>query len=141
LVDAVSTVLPAAEEKNVGILLETDLAPREFRSLLDRWAHPLVGANFDSGNSASLGYEPREEISTLGETIMNVHVKDRLRGGTTVPLGTGAANFDEVFGTLGDIGYRGPLILQTARDNDDVGVAARYLDMVRRWSVKYLGGA
>jgi L-ribulose-5-phosphate 3-epimerase len=138
LVDAVSAVLPSAEEKGVGILLETDLPPAEFRSLLDRWGHPNVGANFDSGNSASLGYDPIEEIATLGETIMNVHIKDRLLGGTTVPLGTGAARFDDVFGSLGRIGYRGPLILQTARDDDDVGAVRRYLAMVRRWSEKYL---
>jgi hexulose-6-phosphate isomerase len=139
LVEAISDVLPVAEEKGIGILLETDLPPAAFRSLLDRWSHPLVGANFDSGNSASLGYEPHQEISTLGETIRNVHVKDRLLGGTTVPLGTGAARFDDVFGSLGQIGYRGPLILQTARGDDDVGVATQYLGMVKRWSDKYLG--
>jgi hexulose-6-phosphate isomerase len=139
LVDAVSAVLPVAVEKDVGILLETDLPPSDFRSLLDRWGHPLVGANFDSGNSASLGYEPRDEIATLGETIRNVHIKDRLLGGTTVPLGTGAARFDDVFASLGRIGYAGSLILQTARDEDDVGAAVRYLGMVREWSDAYLG--
>jgi L-ribulose-5-phosphate 3-epimerase len=139
LVDAIADVLPDAEEKAVGILLETDLPPLEFRSLIDRWSHPLVGANFDAGNSASLGYEPREEIATLGNTIKNVHIKDRLRGGTTVPLGTGAAKFDDVFESLGRIGYDGALILQTARDDDDVGAASRYLAMVRRWSDSYLG--
>jgi hexulose-6-phosphate isomerase len=139
LVDAVSVVLPVAVENNVGILLETDLPPREFRTLLDRWGHPLVGANFDSGNSASLGYEPREEIATLGDTIRNVHIKDRLLGGTTVPLGTGAARFDDVFAGLAGIGYSGSLILQTARDEDDVGAATRYLEMVREWSDTYLG--
>lgn len=139
LVDAIAAVLPKAEEKKVGILLETDLVPAEFRSLIDRWSHPLVGANFDSGNSASLGYEPVDEIATLGDTIKNVHIKDRLRGGTTVPLGTGAAKFDDVFESLGRIGYDGALILQTARDVDDVGVASRYLGMVRQWSKTYLG--
>jgi L-ribulose-5-phosphate 3-epimerase len=139
LVDAISAVLPEAEEKEIGILLETDLPPLEFRSLIDEWSHPLVGANFDSGNSASLGFEPVEEIATLGDAIRNVHIKDRLRGGTTVPLGTGAANFDQVFESLGRIGYDGALILQTARDDDDVGAASRYLAMVRRWSDKYLG--
>jgi L-ribulose-5-phosphate 3-epimerase len=79
-----------------------------------------------------------EEIATLGDLIQNVHIKDRLRGGTTVPLGTGAANFDRVFESLGRIGYDGALILQTARDDDDVGAASRYLAMVRRWSDKYL---
>lgn len=141
LVAAVNAVLPDAEQQGVGVLLETDLPPLDFRSLIDQWSHPLVGANFDSGNSASLGYEPNEEIATLGDAIQNVHIKDRLLGGMTVPLGTGAARFDDVFASLGEIGYGGALILQTARDDDDVGAARKYLGMVRRWSDMYLTGS
>lgn len=138
LVEAIRAVLPEAEQNGIAVLLETDLAPREFRALLDQGNHPLIGANFDSGNSASLGYDAIEEITMLGDTIRNVHIKDRLRGGTTVPLGAGAVKFEDVFATLGAVGYRGPLILQTARDADDIAAASRYLGMVRTWSATYL---
>ena len=45
------------------------------------------------GNSASLGYDAQEEIDLLGNKIINVHIKDRIRSGTTVPLGTGDTDF------------------------------------------------
>ena len=45
----------------------------------------------DIGNSASLGLNPLDEFEAFGDRILNVHVKDRVLGGTTVPLGLGNA--------------------------------------------------
>jgi hexulose-6-phosphate isomerase len=72
--------------------------------------------NYDSGNSASLGYSVTEEFAAYGERIGSVHVKDRVRGGTTVPLGTGETDFESFFAALRRIEYGGDLILQVARD-------------------------
>lgn len=127
-----------AESAGVRLLLETDLPPAEFRELLDRGATPLLGANYDTGNSAASGYDSAEEIRILGDLIGNIHIKDRVFGGTTVPLGTGSADFAATFTALGEIGYSGPFILQTARDDDDVGAARRYHEMVRGWVAEYL---
>ncbi len=133
VVTAVSRCLLRAERSGIEIVFETSLPPEEFREFLERFRHPLVFANFDSGNSAALGFEPVHELSTLGSLISNIHIKDRVLHGTTVPLGTGYADFTAIFSTLAKIGYRGPFILQTARDPDDVGVAIRYRDMVRSY--------
>ena len=103
LIRGIQEVMPIAERNNIGIVFETSLPPQEFREFLMRFNHPLVGANFDTGNSASLGYEPVKEIRTLGDLIRNIHIKDRLLGGTTVPLGTGNADLNAVFRTLGEI--------------------------------------
>ena len=127
-------------EQHVRILLETDLPPLRFSRLLQR-LDGHVGANYDTGNSASLGYDPVAEVRVLAPWIKNVHVKDRVLGGTTVPLGQGAAQFDAFFAALGDAGYEGPLVLQTARDPDDLGVARRYLAMVKSWARNHLGKA
>jgi hexulose-6-phosphate isomerase len=64
-----------------------------------------------------------------------VHVKDRIIGGTTVPLGTGSADFEAVFNELGRISYRGNFILQTARaiDEDHATPLSRYRDMTALW--------
>jgi L-ribulose-5-phosphate 3-epimerase len=126
----VSQALPLAESRGVEIVFETSLPPTEFREFLERFHHPLVRANYDSGNSASLGFDPVEEITILGEMIGNIHIKDRLLHGTTVPLGKGNANFSAIFSTLAAIRYKGPFILQTARDPDHIGAAVRYRDMV-----------
>lgn len=68
-------------------------------------------------------------------------MKDRLLGGTTVPLGTGNANFEAVFKALGKIGYDGLVILQTARasDDDHAGTLARYAQMTQTWMEHYFG--
>jgi hexulose-6-phosphate isomerase len=133
LVTAVEAVLEEAAEHGVALLLETDLPPLTFRALLERFDHESVGANYDTGNSASLGYDMGAEVRILGPWIRNVHIKDRLLGGSTVPLGEGAASFDRFFEALAVVGYKGPFILQTARDVDDVGVAGTYLRMVKGW--------
>jgi L-ribulose-5-phosphate 3-epimerase len=140
LTAALAGLATEAEGAGVGILLETDLPPMRFRHLLERF-DGRVGANYDTGNSASLGYDPTGEVRLLGPWIRNVHVKDRVLGGTTVPLGSGDARFDAFFAALADVGYAGAFILQTARDPDDVGVARRYLQMVRSWVDRHLPGA
>jgi hexulose-6-phosphate isomerase len=90
-----------------------------------------VQANYDIGNSASLGFDPREELEAYGLKILNVHVKDRKLGGTTVPLGTGNANINFVLQKLQEIGYRGGLTMQAARGENDVETAIEHLKYVK----------
>jgi len=77
--------------------------------------HPLLRVNFDSGNSSSLGYNSAEEFAAYGDRIGSVHIKDRVRGGGTVPLGTGDADLPVVFKGLAALPYRGDYVLQIAR--------------------------
>jgi L-ribulose-5-phosphate 3-epimerase len=99
----------------VEIHLETSLVPEEFRRFLDRISHPMIKVNYDSGNSSSLGYASKDEFRAYGDRVGSVHIKDRVRGGGTVPLGTGDADFPSLFEALKSIGYRGPWVLQVAR--------------------------
>lgn len=120
-------VVPESEMTGVELHLETDLPPREFASVLSEISHPLVHANFDIGNSASLAYDPAEELPLIGPWLGSVHVKDRLRGGGTVPLGAGHADFATCFRLIRGAGFFGPFILQAARED---GVSE--LDLARR---------
>jgi len=116
--DVVATlkrVLPVVERTGVEIHLETSLPPDDFRRLLDRVPHRMVRVNYDSGNSASLGYDPRIEWAAYGDRVGSVHIKDRIRGGGTVPLGSGDADFPALFAALREFGYDGPWLLQVAR--------------------------
>jgi len=119
----------------VRIAFETDQAPDELARFIDRLEPEVFGVNYDIGNSAALGFDPAEELSRYGHRVVNVHVKDRLRGGTTVPLGLGNANFQAVFLALSHAGYRGNCILQTARaaDGQHGRVLAEYRDMTASW--------
>lgn len=121
----------------VTIVFECDYEPRALARFIAQLG-PEYGINYDIGNSASLGYDPVEEIHAYGGRILNVHVKDRVRGGTTVPLGTGNANFRAVFAELRKARYDGNYILQTARaaDGDHAGALQRYREMTERWIVE-----
>lgn len=119
----------------VKVVFESDFGPDELARFIARLAPTRFGINYDIGNSASLGMDPVAEISAYGERILNVHIKDRVLGGTTVPLGTGNANFDQVFAALARAGYQGTYILQTARaaDGKHAEVLCRYRDMALDW--------
>jgi L-ribulose-5-phosphate 3-epimerase len=117
------------------IIFESDLGPAVLARFIAAYPPARFGINYDIGNSASLGHDPHAEIAAYAARIDNVHVKDRLRAGGTVPLGQGAADLPAVFRLLAQAGYRGDFILQTARaeDGDDAGALCRYRDRVRAW--------
>jgi L-ribulose-5-phosphate 3-epimerase len=124
-------------KQRVKIVFESDLPPGELATFMAPLPRENFGINYDIGNSASLGYDPAEEIAAYAPRILNVHVKDRLRGGTTVPLGTGAAELAKAIRLIEQSGYTGQYVLQTARatDGDHSGALAGYRDMTVRWIV------
>ncbi len=116
LLTVLQSVVPAAEQAGVELHLETDLQPADLVAVLESVSHPLIRANYDIGNSASLGHDPVEELTLLKSWLGSVHVKDRVLNGGTVPLGTGAADFPTCFRLIYAAGFRGPFILQAARE-------------------------
>ena len=121
------------------VVFESDYVPQELARFIARLDPVLFGINYDIGNSAALGFTPSEEFGAYGQRVLNVHVKDRVLGGTTVPLGTGCVNFDAVFAVLAQIKYRGNFILQTARDADGnhSDALCNYRDMTVDWLKRY----
>ena len=130
---------PLLREHGMRIAFESDLPPVALAAFIDGFPGDLFGINFDIGNSASLGWDPVEEIPLLAPRIINVHVKDRVLGGTTVPLGTGAVDLPKVFGLLRDVAYGGNFILQTARAAD--GAHVETINRYRRFVAEQMGGA
>jgi hexulose-6-phosphate isomerase len=120
---------------NLHVIFESELAPGELARFIARLPADTFGLNYDIGNSAALGYKPEEEFAAYGHRIVNVHVKDRCLGGTTVPLGTGNADFPVVFGLLREANYGGHLIMQTARasDGDHAGALRQYMLRIKVW--------
>ena len=124
---------PEAERRGLLLCLEASLEPKRFRRLLEAVGHPSVRANHDIGNSAALGYSPADEFAALGPWISCVHIKDRKRGGGTVPLGTGDADFAGAFAALRAADYRGNFILQAARGPDELAWTKKNVAFARRW--------
>jgi len=120
---------------NLKIVFESDYPPKKLKKFIDNFEPETFGINYDIGNSASLGFNPREEFLNYGSRILNVHVKDRVLNGTTVALGMGDADFPLVFSLLNNESYNGNYILQTARadDGDHVAAITKYKVMVGDW--------
>jgi L-ribulose-5-phosphate 3-epimerase len=108
-------ILQEAGKAGIEIHLETSLDPSRFANLLAQLPHPLLKVNYDSGNSSSLGYAPREEFAAYGDRVGSVHIKDRRLGAGTVPLGTGDADLPALAESLLKVAYTGDLIMQVAR--------------------------
>jgi hexulose-6-phosphate isomerase len=135
LVDFLLAQVDFFKSHGVRIIFESDFVPAELARFIKRLPADAFGINYDIGNSAALGHSPLEEFAAYGARIVNVHVKDRVLGGTTVPLGTGHAQFKAVFAELARQGYTGKFILQTARATDDshAQTLCRYRDMTLTW--------
>lgn len=144
VVGCLKSMLPAAEKHGIEMHLETDLNPVKFRDFLAQIPHPMVKVNYDSGNSSSLGYFPREEFDAYGDRVGSVHIKDRVRWGTTVPLTQGDCDFVELFSWLRKVNYAGDFVLQVARgkSGDEVAWSRANKDfVVKNWSEQTHGSA
>jgi hexulose-6-phosphate isomerase len=136
VINMLETILKHAQGTGVELHLETSLPPERLALLLDRLPHPMLKANYDSGNSASLGYSPHEEFAAYGPRIGSIHIKDRVRGGGTVALGTGVADFPALFEAIRREGYPGDYILQVARG--EPGDEVRWAAQNRAWLLERL---
>ncbi len=133
---ALNRALQTAEKTGVEIHLETSLTPARFAELLSTIPDPMLKVNYDSGNSSSLGYLPREEFAAYGSRIGSIHIKDRMLGGSTVSLGTGNADFHALADCLDAVNYQGDIILQVARGK--VGDEVVWAGLNRQFVMKYI---
>ena len=139
LVTNLKKVISEINDLGLIITLETDLPPKEFLNLLEMFEKNTVYANYDTGNSASLGYNVNDEFKILKDKIKNIHIKDRMLNGTTVPFGLGNTNFEEFFKILKKSEYSGDLIIQGARIEGmkPEQNCLKYLNFVKEYLDKY----
>lgn len=128
LIEALLPLQELAEKLDVNLCLETDLSPKSFKELLDNFTSNKITVNYDTGNSASLGYSPLEEFAAYGKRISDIHIKDRNYGGSSVELGKGNTNFNDFFVALTTIEYNGPFIMQAFRDNDGLEITKKQFE-------------
>lgn len=133
-------VVDEAEVLGVNLSLETDLPPHPFAALLDRFNSPHVTVNYDTGNSAALGFDPAEELACYGKHISDVHIKDRIKNGGSVVLGKGDAQFERFFRALHFFDYRGPFIMQAYRDDEGLAIFQSQLAWILPHLYPWVGG-
>ncbi len=123
--------LDLAASFDIRLGLETELPAAEYADLVSDAQHAALGVYFDTGNATARGYDIAADIRILGPLLCGIHVKDRTKGGPTVPLGQGDADFPRFFAAVGEAGYAGPVVMQTAFGRDFLEVATAHLSFVR----------
>ena len=96
------------------ILFESDFTPKNLLKFLKELDSRCFGINYDTGNSASLGYTLNDEIPYF-KYVKNVHLKDRSYETNTKRLGRGDFDFKRFFNFILKSEYKGNFIFQTAR--------------------------
>lgn len=129
-VENLTPLVRIAEKYGVNLSLETDLAPQPFVELLDRFNSSRVTVNYDTGNSAALGFDSDEELAAYGDRITDIHIKDRMLAGGPVTLGEGNADFEKFFSKLEELDYQGPFIMQAFRDNEGIKIFKHQLNWI-----------
>lgn len=130
-VNQIKNVIPFIENKNINLSLETDLAPKQFVELLDKFNSKNITVNYDIGNSAASGYDLVEELNTYGNRITDIHIKDRDLGAGPVVLGNGNADFFKFFKKLKEFNYQGPFIMQAYRDDEGIEIFKQQLEWIK----------
>ena len=125
-------IAPTIERIGINLSLETDLAPKPFVELLNKLKSNRIKVNYDIGNSASLGFDPLEELEAYGNKISDIHIKDRFLGGGSVTLGEGNANFEIFFNKLKNFDYQGPFIMQAYRDDEGLEIFKKQLFWINK---------
>ena len=103
---------------NVSILFEVDLNPNDVYNFIKPMNTNIFGINYDTGNSASLGFDFEEEKNYF-DYVKNIHIKDRILYSGSVQLGKGDFDFKKFINFLSSYNYTGSFTLQTAREPFD----------------------
>lgn len=131
LTDAIYGVLPDLERNKVRIGFETELPIERYLHLASKFNSYYVGAYYDAGNCTYCGHDMREDMEVLKDYVIAIHVKDRLKGGASVFLGTGDTNFKEGIPYLISNGFEGNFVMQTYYEDDYIGNATKNLQYIK----------
>lgn len=126
------SAVPMAERYGVTLGLEMELPGPEYAKVVESVGSAKVRAYYDTGNSTAQGLDIARDIEPLLPLLHAVHIKDRVRGGTSKPLGTGDANFQEFFPRLLRAGFKGDFVLQHYFDEQPELEAERSLSFVEQ---------
>ena len=135
LLQSLKGPLHLAEQKKISLGLETELPAEQYLALIEDAHSPALGVYYDTGNNAAQGHDIGADALVLASRLVGIHVKDRKRGGSSVLLGQGDADFQGFFKVVKEAGYIGPIILQTAYSANFLEIARRHRQNVEDWLV------
>jgi len=114
--DAIMEYLPEAERTGVKIAIENlfgSWSVKQINQLIDEIDHPLLGICFDTGHAAVYG-DVISELRLCGSRLIGLHLHDNhfIKDEHFVPF-RGKINWKAFISTLLEIGYKGPLMLES----------------------------
>ena len=108
------------------------MSPTKFSYLIKKIDSKIIKVNYDTGNSASLGYDIKEEFLEYGNLISDIHIKDRKLNGGSVFFGTGDFNSEDFIKCFKSINYKGPLIMQVYRDDEGLEIFKKQFEIINK---------
>lgn len=138
-------VIRAVKEERICIALEMDVPAQRQLALISRLQCGNIGVCYDLGNAVGNGYNLKEEIEVLGSHMKEIHIKDKLIGGSSVMLGKGDVNFLEAADALRKLNYCGDYILESyfeSRAVKDTVENLHFLDQFmfrKKWRFLFAG--
>jgi L-ribulose-5-phosphate 3-epimerase len=132
VVASLRNAAPVAERYGVTLGLEMEIPGPEYAKLVASVGSSHVRAYYDTGNSTAQGADIAHDILPLLSLLHAVHIKDRVRGGGSKPLGAGDANFQGFFPILLRSGFRGDFVLQHYFEHDPEVEAEQSLSFVKQ---------
>jgi len=131
LICAVNDCVELLNEHRVRIGIETVLPAAEYLSLIREFKNDVVGAYYDTGNSACSGYDMKKDLEILYPVLFGIHIKDRPLNGPSVYIGSGDANFKEGIPFLKSQSFQGQIVFETFYEKDPVGTMHRNLEVIK----------
>jgi sugar phosphate isomerase/epimerase len=127
LIEGIKEVAEVAEAHGIYLALESTLNAKDHLRIIEQVKSPMVKVYYDTGNATGFGYNAPEEIRTLKDAIIQIHIKDT----DGKQPGEGRVNFDEVRKAIKEVGYDRYLVLETPSGDDPSGFAARNLKFMK----------
>ncbi|MCJ7773974.1 MAG: sugar phosphate isomerase/epimerase [Desulfobacterales bacterium] len=108
--------LPEAERTGIKIAIENlfkSWAVKHINQLIDEIDHPLLGICLDTGHAAVYG-DVEKELRLCGNRLIGLHIHDNhfIKDEHFVPF-RGKIDWKAFTSALVDIGYKGPLMLES----------------------------
>ncbi|NMB13018.1 MAG: sugar phosphate isomerase/epimerase [Firmicutes bacterium] len=114
---SLDVLLPVAEESGVKLAVENMPlsygSPEDLVALMEAFDSPWLGICFDTGH-AHVRDGVKASLEVIGGHLVDLHINDN--GGTLdlhLPPPYGTIDWPQFVSSLAEVGYRGPLILET----------------------------
>ena len=108
------------------VVVELGVSASDSLRFLESVGSPHVGLCYDVGNASAFGFDPTQELRTLGSAVWHVHAKDKNASRENVRFGTGRVPFAGVFEELSLCGFDGLVTMEATRGNDPFITASEH---------------